>query len=81
MLTSKRMKSLLVILGILVCIAATEVVFAQGQGTEGVITYEMKINLHRRIPPGQEARKAMIPEFRTTKQQLFFNQSESLYNL
>jgi len=73
------MKSLLVILGILVCIAAAEVVFAQNQGTEGVITYEMKINLHRRIPPGQEARKAMIPEFRTTKQQLFFNESESIY--
>lgn len=73
------MKSLLVILGILVCIAAAEVVIAQNPGMEGVITYEMKINLHRRLPPGQEARKAMIPEFRTTRQQLFFNQTESMY--
>jgi GLPGLI family protein len=60
-----------------VCLAAAQVVFAQK--TDGVITYEMKVNLHRRIPPGQEARKAMIPEFRTTKQQLFFNSNESFY--
>lgn len=63
----------------LVCLAMSRLVFAQDQGTEGVIIYEIKINLHRRIPPGQEARKAMIPEFRTTKQQLYFNASESLY--
>lgn len=73
----KRMRNLLVILGILVSLAAAQVVFAQG--SDGVITYEVKVNLHRRIPPGQEAQKAMIPEFRTTKQQLFFNANESLY--
>jgi GLPGLI family protein len=72
------MKGILVILGILVSIAAAQVVFAQ-EATEGAITYEVKVNLHRRLPPGQEARKAMIPEFRTTKQQLFFNANESLY--
>lgn len=77
MLTSKIMKGLLVVIGILVSLAAAQVVFAQG--TDGVITYEVKVNLHRRIPPGQEDRKAMIPEFRTTKQQLFFNVNESLY--
>lgn len=72
------MKGILVILGVLVSIAAAQVVFAQ-ETTEGAITYEVKVNLHRRLPPGQEARKAMIPEFRTTKQQLFFNANESLY--
>jgi len=71
------MKSILVIVGILVCLAAAQVVLAQN--AEGVITYEVKVNLHRRLPPGQEARKAMIPEFRTTKQQLFFNVEESMY--
>lgn len=71
------MRNLIVILGILVSLAAAQVVFAQG--SDGVITYEVKVNLHRRIPPGQEARKSMIPEFRTTKQQLFFNANESLY--
>jgi GLPGLI family protein len=73
----KIMKRILIIIGVLVCIAAAEVVM--GQTTVGVITYEVKVNLHRRIPPGQEARKAMIPEFRTTKQQLFFNATESMY--
>lgn len=72
------MKSILVILGILVCIAAAEVVLAQTT-TDGAITYEVKVNLWRRLPPGQEARKSMIPEFRTTKQQLFFNADESMY--
>jgi len=77
MLNPKVMKRLLVIAGVLVSLAAAHVVLAQN--TEGVITYEVKVNLHRRIPPGQEARKAMIPEFRTTKQQLFFNAEESMY--
>lgn len=71
------MRNLIVILGILVSLAVVQVVFAQS--ADGVITYEVKVNLHRRIPPGQEARKAMIPEFRTTKQQLFFNANESIY--
>lgn len=74
---SKLMRNILVIVGILVCLAAAQFVFAQG--TDGVITYEVKVNLHRRIPPGQEVRKAMIPEFRTTKQQLFFNADASFY--
>jgi GLPGLI family protein len=47
--------------------------------TEGVITYEITINNHRNIPADQEGRKAMIPQYRTFKQQLFFNANESLY--
>lgn len=70
------MKKLILLLGVLVSLTAAHVVFAQ---TSGVINYEVKINLHRNIPPEREAQKAMIPEFRTTKQQLFFNESESLY--
>ena len=77
MLNDKIIKRILIIIGVLVCIAAAEVVM--GQTIDGVITYEVKVNLHRRIPPGQEARKSMIPEFRTTKQQLFFNANESMY--
>ena len=71
------MKTVAIAIGIVVSVLAARVVLAQT--TEGVITYEMKINLHRRIPAGQEARKSMIPEFRTSKQQLFFNADESLY--
>ncbi len=44
---------------------------------EGVIVYERKINMHRRIQ--DEQIKAMIPEFRTTKHQLLFSDSVSVY--
>lgn len=70
------MKKLFLLAGVLVSLAAAHVVF--GQTTE-VINYEVKINMHRNIPKEREAQKAMIPEFRTMKQQLFFNESESLY--
>lgn len=70
------MKRLFLLAGVLVSMAAAHVVF--GQAT-GVINYEVKINLHRNIPKEREAQKAMIPEFRTMKQQLFFNENESLY--
>jgi GLPGLI family protein len=76
MTISATMKRILLLVGVLVSLAAANVVF--GQAT-GVINYEVKINLHRNIPPEREAQKAMIPEFRTMKQQLFFNSSESLY--
>lgn len=71
------MKKILLVVGILVSLAAFSVVF--GQSTSGVLEYEVKVNLHRTLPPGREQMKAMIPEFRTTKNQLFFNVGESLY--
>jgi len=70
------MKKLILLVGVLVSIAAANIVFGQ---TTGVITYEVKVNLHRNIPADREGMKSMVPEFRTTKQQLFFNDSESLY--
>ena len=69
------MKKLILLLGVLVSLTAANVVFGQS----GVITYEVKVNLHRRLPPERADMKAMIPEFRTTKEQLFFNGNESLY--
>lgn len=71
------MKKTILILGVLVCLAAAHLVFAQSG--EGVITYEVKINVHRNLPPEREAMKEMIPEFRTNNDQLFFNANESLY--
>ena len=71
------MKKLVLLAGILVCLTAANIVF--GQAAQGIITYESKINMHRRIPPEREAMKAMIPEYRTTKFQLFFKESESMY--
>ena len=68
------MKKLLLLAGILVSLAAANVVFGQ---TTGVITYEVKVNLHRRLPPDRADMKAMMPEFRVTKEQLFFNEKGS----
>ncbi len=53
-----------------------ENLFAQN---EGVITYEITVNNHRNIPADQEGMKAMVPQYRTFKQQLFFDSSASLY--
>ena len=47
------------------------------QVKEGTIIYERKINMHRRIT--DEQMKAMIPEFRTSKFQLLFSDSISMY--
>lgn len=76
MTLSSNMKKILLLVGILVSLAAANVVFGQ---TTGVITYEVKVNLHRRLPPDRADMKAMMPEFRVTKEQLFFNDNESLY--
>lgn len=70
------MRRLILMLGMLVCILAAHAVFAQQQG---VITYENRVNMHRNIPADRQEMKAMVPEFRVTKMQLFFNAEESLY--
>ncbi len=49
------------------------------QISEGVIRYEVTIDVHRNIPPEREELKAMIPQYRTDHFELFFNESESLY--
>jgi GLPGLI family protein len=72
------MKRIILLLGVIVSLAAGINVLS-AQSSEGVINYEVKINMHRRIPKERENMKAMIPEFRTEKQQLFFNGNESLY--
>ncbi len=71
------MKKLIILIGIITMLIAARLCFSQNQ--EGVITYQVKVNLHRTLPPDRQEMKAMIPEFRTTKQQLFFNATESLY--
>ncbi|QOI97094.1 MAG: GLPGLI family protein [Flammeovirgaceae bacterium] len=71
------MKRVILLIGVLASVAAAHVVF--GQHVEGVIRYEVKTNMHRNLPPERQEMKAMIPEFRTTTDQLFFNATESLY--
>jgi GLPGLI family protein len=71
------MKRILLLLGVLTMFAASSIVFEQVP--EGVITYEVKTNMHRRLPPDRQEMKSMVPEFNISKDQLFFNPSESLY--
>ncbi len=47
------------------------------QVKEGVITYERKINMHKRIQ--DEQMKSMMPEFRISKHLLLFSDSISIY--
>jgi GLPGLI family protein len=76
---STTMKIIIILAGIVVSVVAgINVLTAQNTG-EGLISYEVKINMHRRIPKEREEMKAMIPEFRTENQQLFFNANQSLY--
>jgi GLPGLI family protein len=70
------MKRVILVLGILVSLAAAQVAFGQ---TEGVITYETKINVHRNLPPDRQEMKSMIPEFRFVQDIMVFNANESLY--
>lgn len=71
------MKRILLLMGVLVMLTAAQIVF--GQQTEGMVTYEVKVNMHRRIPPERAGMKDMIPEFNVMQYQLFFNTIESLY--
>lgn len=70
------MKRIILVIGVIISAFAIQTVFAQ---QTGVITYETKINMHRNLPKERENMKAMIPEFRTLKNQLFFTVSESIY--
>ncbi|WP_247237308.1 GLPGLI family protein [Telluribacter sp. SYSU D00476] len=47
------------------------------QTNEGIVLYDQKINMHRRLP--DESMKAMMPEFHTDKMQLALRGAESLY--
>jgi GLPGLI family protein len=71
------MKRIVLLLGILVCLTAAHVVLAQV--TEGVITYEVKVNMHRNLPADRQEMKNIVPEHRLHQEQLLFNASESLY--
>lgn len=46
---------------------------------EGVILYEQKVNMHRRLPPDDQEARKFIPEFQTSKVQLLFKGMQSLF--
>jgi len=47
--------------------------------SEGVIVYEEKIDIHKRLPPERQEYKDMIPQFRTQKYELHYNEVASMY--
>ena len=47
------------------------------QNTEGIVTFEEKINLHRRLT--DESMKAMIPEFRSSNMLFYFKGEACIY--
>jgi GLPGLI family protein len=51
--------------------------YAQAQQTAGTIIYETKVNLHKRIK--NEQARMYMPEFRTNKFELLFNQQTAVY--
>jgi hypothetical protein len=64
---------------ILAILACASWAFISNEVSEGVTTYTAKINMHKRIPAGQDEMKKMIPEFNTSKYMLVFNEMSSLY--
>lgn len=77
MKNQKTMRKILLLIGLLVGLATTQVLFAQT--ATGIIQFEDRVNLHRRLPADRQEMKAMIPEYRSNKFQLIFNAEESLY--
>ena len=70
------MKKIQLVLGLLIALTSLTTV-ANAQMKEGKISYERKINMHRNLPDPQM--KSMVPEFRTDKFELIFNENVSLF--
>jgi GLPGLI family protein len=70
------MKKIQLVLGLLIALTSLTTV-AIAQMKEGKISYERKINMHRNLPDPQM--KSMVPEFRTDKFELIFNENVSLF--
>ena len=70
------MKKIKLVLGLLIVLTSLNT-SATAQMKEGKISYERKINMHRNLPDPQM--KSMVPEFRTDKFELIFNESVSLF--
>ncbi|MDX1905806.1 MAG: GLPGLI family protein [Bacteroidia bacterium] len=61
------------------CLFLGITLLGHAQPLSGEIVYEEKVNLHLRIPPGDEQMKAMIPNFRTHQFSLKYYEDVSLY--
>lgn len=63
----------------LVLLAFLLPVCSWAQASQGVIIYDRKVNMHAKLGPDQEEMKQFLPEFQTSKHQLFFSATESVY--
>ena len=70
------MKKIQLVLGLMIAFISIST-SAIAQMKEGKISYERKINMHRNLPDPQM--KSMVPEFRTDKFELIFNEAVSLF--
>lgn len=70
------MKKIQLVLGCLIALTSLTT-SATAQIKEGKISYERKTNMHRNLPDPQM--KSIIPEFRTDKFELIFNENVSLF--
>ena len=70
------MKKIQLLLGMMIALISISTSIA-AQMKEGKISYERKINMHRNLPDPQM--KSMVPEFRTDKFELIFNEAVSLF--
>ncbi|MFM7720132.1 MAG: GLPGLI family protein [Sediminibacterium sp.] len=70
------MKKIQLVFGLLIALTSISI-NTTAQMKERKISYERKINLHRNLPDPQM--KSMVPEFRTDKFELIFNESVSLF--
>jgi GLPGLI family protein len=70
------MKKIQLVLGLIVALTSMST-SVTAQMKEGKISYERKVNMHRNLPDPQM--KSMVPEFRTDKFELIFNESASLF--
>ncbi|HSV76613.1 MAG TPA: GLPGLI family protein [Bacteroidales bacterium] len=50
-----------------------------GQTSQGVILYEMRMDMHRTLPANRADLRNMIPQFRTDTFQLIFSPTASIY--
>ncbi len=72
------MRTVILLIGILVCIIAVHAVTGQ-HPDEGTIIYEVTVDMHRTLPPERQEMKTMIPEYNTFRDKLAFKGTEFLY--
>lgn len=70
------MHRIIMLTGMLLTLVAYSI---EAQNAEGIIIYENKVNVHRRLTGERENMRAMVPEFRIQRHTLFFNTSSTLY--